>query len=128
MTQPLKPSGGIVLAALLVSTAGCQSTRYDFEQPVVTGAELVNYESDLETCKTQVEAQLEQENSTESGGLVGAALGALATSGGDLQDMLGGAVIGAAVGAVTGNLAEDNKARTQVIDCMRQLGYNMADD
>lgn len=120
---------GLGLIALLLLSGGCASNRYSLEQPIVSGNELVNYENDLAACKLAAETANKDTgtDATKTGATLGGIIGALGSAGGDVSNIIVSGVIGATGGALIGDTYEKRVEREQVIACMRELGYNMAD-
>ena len=126
MSQSVAKTVCSLLAALSVAviSSGCAS-KGAAHRPVVTNDDLINYESDLARCQEQ--AKNYQSEDQLKGGVLGALTGALAGIGEGTEETIAGAAIGAVIGAAGGSFKTKTKQREIVVECMRNLGYNVRD-
>lgn len=112
----------VMMVALL---SGCANTAADYE-PLVDGPKDARFYDDLAECKALAEQREYLNGDTKSEAVLGAGLGALAGAlDGGGTDILGGAIVGGAVGA-GGRAWETREERKGiVIQCMAGRGHNV---
>ena len=130
MKKVMMHANALLFCVIVGSLTGCKTTNgsYNLQQPIEAGPELLTYETDLSACIVKVEEELQGDSNVTNGTILGAAFGALVQSGGELKNIIAGAVVGATAGALGGNFKSHHEGRVKVINCMKSLGYNMADD
>lgn len=116
----------MVGASLLLSVllGGCANNGAE-HRPVVENHDLVYYESDLLKCQQLARSYDDAE--LLKGSVLGAITGALTGIGEGGEESMAGAAIGAVIGAAGGSLKANAERRKIVVQCMRDLGYNVKD-
>ncbi|RVU30987.1 MULTISPECIES: glycine zipper family protein [Neptunomonas] len=123
----MKLSNHITLSAsafALLLLTGCANTSSQYT-PLVDGPKDLRFQQDLAACQKLSEQREYLNGDTKSEALLGAALGALAGSGGDTGDIVGGALVGAAVGSGGRAWETRDERKNIVISCMKQRGHKV---
>ncbi len=125
--KTLNPKHAIAFTFVLIACGlgGCTSMNSGANyRPIVDGGDLTNYDQDVAQCQ-ELAKQREYLNDDSKGDfLLGALLGALAGSDGDRGDIIGGMIVGGAVGAGSSAYDARDERKNIVIKCMENRGYN----
>lgn len=115
------------LAITICLTTACSSTSGLNYRPEVSNSDLISYEQDLTVCRTKAENHVALDD-TNKGGLVGAAVGAIAGALSKSDKALEAGILGALVGTAAGKLQSNKKQQRFIMQCMQDLGYNVVSD
>lgn len=119
---PLAHTASIIAIALLT---GCANTAENYN-PIVDGPKDAQFQHDLEACKQLAEQREYINGDTKSEAILGAGIGALAGAiDGNSDDILGGVIVGGAVGAGEAAWSVRDERKKIVIQCMAGRGHKV---
>ncbi len=116
----------LISAVALVSVAACSGVGANYE-PTVDGAKDAKYYGDLSACQNLSKSKSYTSNRNAGATAAGAGIGALVESKGDRGDILGGAAVGAGIGAATSGVVTVAERQKIIKNCMRGRGYKVLD-
>lgn len=104
--------------------AACSGTGASYE-PKLAAMPNPGYEADLAECRALAKSESLMSPETRTKAVIGGVVGGLAGAG-DTQDVLAGAVVGAASGAVIGAAETRFERKTILLECLKQRGQPVA--
>lgn len=114
----------LVTSGVMLTLLGCANTADNYE-PIVDGPKGRVFQQDLAACQSLAKQRSYVNGDVKTGALIGATLGLLAGSGGDRDDMVGGALGGALIGGGGEALEARDERKDIVVECMRQRGHRV---
>ena len=115
-----------ITATVVLLLSACSNTGSD-HRPIVDGGDLSNYDNDLHACKLVAEQREYINADTRTDMAIGAGAGALSGIGESGEEVIVGALLGAAIGAAGGSYKAKDERKFIVINCMQNRGYNVVE-